>query len=307
MLTIRKKKDKRPAKKPVSFNTLEALRLADDGKPISEIAEKLNAPYHVVYRFFRSKEILVREGKKGGSSTPKCDHDVILILARRGQTLSEIARNVGVSREAVRLILQKNGMPTDIRKIRAQDRAKRVESLLQQGKSCQEIASDTELSYNAIRTIIKSLGLEVPGSSTLTFDGTRAIKMAQDGHSVSEIAKALDTRYYNVLNFLRRRGIEIVEGHRGRLTFDPNRVKDLAGKGLPLKRLAEHAKAKPHNVRMFLDRHSIPYVRDWIPTRVFQEEAAQAKNLLGEGKNKSEIAKALRYTEECIERLLKAK
>jgi DNA-binding CsgD family transcriptional regulator len=302
MLNLLEKGNKK-SNKYQDLNTLEAIRLADEGMPISEIADSLGVPYHRVYRFFRSKDLAVKEGKKGGSSSPKCEHDVILAYARRYYSLSEISRIVGVTREAVRLILKKHGYPTDIRKVRLKDKENRVKTLINQGKSYKEIASDTELSYGAIRSIVKSLGVE-PQSSTLTFDGNRAIKMSKDGYTVSEIAAALGTRYYNVLNFLRRRGVEIVGGHRGRLTFDPDKVKEMATEGMSLKRMAEHAGAKPHNLKLFLERHAVPYVKDWIPARDFQSEARRAREMSDAGKGIAEIAREMNYTQESVERLL---
>ena len=291
------------SKQADSFDKTEAIRLADIGKSMSEIAEILEVSYYTLYKFFRSNDFLITRWKRKSSNrSPK--HDLIIILAKQKLSLSEISRLVGISREAVRLVVKKSGLPTDVRVARMKDRADRVKTLADQGKNCQEISDDTGLPYNVIRSIAKDLGLKILGNSILTFDGDKAIELAREGFAPAEIADKLGTRYYNVLNFLHRRGIEIVSGYERNLTFDSKLAATLALQKIPLRQIVERTGGNINNVRFYFERHDIPYVRDRIPPGHFEQETSQAREMLQQKNSVQQIAEKMRYTEECVNKLL---
>jgi predicted DNA-binding protein YlxM (UPF0122 family) len=191
----------------------------------------------------------------------KCDHNLILDLARQQTyTLSEIGRKFNISREAVRQIVKRSGLPTDVRKIRRDYQQKQVRSLVEQGKSRQEIMKETGLPYNTVCGVLKTLDIEITHSSTLTFDGKKAIDLAGQDYTVGEIAKAVGTRYYNVLNFFNRRGVKIQKGYQKRLSFNAEVAEKLAAERVSLGDIAIQLGAKSYNIKMYFERHNIDYL-----------------------------------------------
>jgi hypothetical protein len=91
------------------------LDLARAGFPVYRAAEEASVSYWAALKIAHKGRVRVKRGRRKGSRVPKIDPALqakALAMISRGSTLRQAGAAVGVTREAVRLWLEREGMTT---------------------------------------------------------------------------------------------------------------------------------------------------------------------------------------------------
>jgi transposase-like protein len=143
----------------------------------------------------------------------KFDHDLATKRYVSGETATAIARDYGVSEEAIRYAARMQGHVRG-RTVRKFDHEEAVRRYVA-GETVAAIARDYGVSENAVSRVVRQQGVTRPQAQAHRFDHDRAVEMYLEGHSAMEVGRRLGVSGRSVLKVVGDRGVARPPGESG--------------------------------------------------------------------------------------------
>jgi predicted HTH domain antitoxin len=209
----------------ISYDSVALAEAVSSGKSYAELTDYFRVSMGTLKKWLIENNLEVSEKwRKGPRLT---DRDIkCRVLREEGKTLQEIGDSLGITREAVRQSLNKQGVEPrrhlsekvkiarvarlsalrDISEKYLQD----IEAMLKSGSSVSEVKK----CFNLTSQQVKDLGL---GSLKASYDESRLkeiVDLYESGLSMSKVSEVTGYHIQSILRILKRRGVPRRARHR---------------------------------------------------------------------------------------------
>lgn len=278
----------------------QVRKMVGEGKQLEEIAKALGVTEGRVREIIRDNKLVSPKQHMVNERLRRIEQ-----LLRTGAKIPDIARMLDLSISIVGHEVDKlKG------KKRSGPQVRRIQQLIDEGKTASEIADQLGMSKESIRSIMSTAGITSPERQKKEAKKARILELLEEGKSVSEIAKEVGYGITHVSNIIRRAGATSPKSRRA--NAKKKRVAELVAQGATDAEIAKDLGISKSSVRGLVYDAGASGVRVTGPSRgVARTAESYAKrnaaiiDMANSGSTLQEIQDAVNLSDETIKAIIR--